>query len=265
MPGTERTWGIRGSQQLAVTDLSHEILLPVWRSNLAALLMGMGRHQEALQYAEDSVDRHRLLARRDPRNFESRLVSSLVTPGNILQQVGRSAEACDAMGQAVGIGEHRRRIGPADAGTELGLVLHILQLGVWQARSGSVATLPEALRHALDLWYGFDLHREVPKYQPRIAVLLSDAVALLCDDGRWQEALEPSMAAVEIWGGLVREDSLDHRSDFVEAYAAMRQVSLRLGPQPVPGNPAMAGLSRHLAEHLPYVLQVLDEAEAHRE
>ncbi len=249
------------SRQLAATDHSHEILLPVWSSNLAALLVGMRRHHEALQYAEDSVQGLRLLARRDPRNFESRLVSSLVNLGNILQQLGRSAEACAAMEQAVGTGEHRRRIGLGGAEAELSLVLHTLQLGLWQARSGSVATLPGTLRRALDHWYALD--QEGPKYRPLIAAFLSEAVALLIDDGRWQEAMEPSMVAVEIWGWLVREDSLEHRSDFVGAYAAMRQVALRLGSQPVPGNSAMAALSRHLAEQLPYVFRVLDEAEAH--
>lgn len=251
------------SQQLAVTGPSHEILLPVWRSNLAALLVGMRRHQEALQYAEDAVEGLRLLARRDPRNFESRLVSALVNLGNILQQLGRSAEACDILGQAVGIGEHRRRIGLAGIEAEVSLVLHTLQLGLWQARSGSVATLPDALRRALDLWYGLD--GQAPKYLPLIASFLSDAAALLSDDGCWQEALEPAMAAVEIWGWLVRDDPLEHRDDFLEAYAALRQVMLQLGPHSVPGNSAKAALNRHLAEQLPIIFRVLDEAKAHPE
>ena len=248
------------SRQLAADLSSHEILLPVWRSNLAALLMGMGRNQEALPYAEDSVAGLRLLARRDPRGFEPRLVPSLVNLGSILQRLGRSAEACAALGQAVGIGEHRRRIGLADAQAELSLVLHTLRLGVWQARSGSVATLPDALRRALDLWYGLD--QEVPKYQPLIAALLSDAAALLGDDGRWQEALEPSMAAVELWGGLVRDDPSAHRTDFLGAYDAMRQVVRRLGPHPVPGDSAMAALSRHVTEQLPYIFAALEQVAA---
>ncbi|MFJ2960483.1 tetratricopeptide repeat protein [Streptomyces sp. NPDC087270] len=247
------------SEQLAATDSSHEILLPVWRSNLAALLVGMRRHQEGLRYAEDAVQGLRLLARRDPRNFEGRLISSLVNLGNILHQLGRSAEACDALRQAVGIGEHRRRIGLAGAEAELSLVKHTLQLGLWQALSGSLETLPDALCRALDLWYGLD--RELPKYQPLIASFLTDSVALLSEDGRWQEALEPSMAAVEIWGGLVRAYPADHLRDFVEAYTAMQEVARRVGSQQIPRNAAVAMLSRHLEEQLPYVFEVLDEAE----
>lgn len=40
---------------------------------------------------------------------------------------------------------------------------------------------------------------------------------------------------------------------------------LQLGPHSVPGNSAKAALNRHLAEQLPIIFRVLDEAKAHPE
>jgi tetratricopeptide (TPR) repeat protein len=239
-------------EQLDGPRANHELPLGIWRSNLALLLQATGRPDEALRVIEASVEGQRRLARRDPRAYEPMLISSLLNMASILDDLGRTAEACRTMEQTIAIGEHRHRMG-LDAGDQAGdieprLIGYKLQLGIWQHQLGSWPAFAAELHSALQMWDRLDPLD--PDAEWRAGGRLNEAVVILMEAGRWDEALKPAMLALDVWSRLVCR-SAAHVRDFLQAHRSLEFVVPRLSPEYGKADPGVMALDHRLSSSVP--------------
>ncbi|MEY9932154.1 tetratricopeptide (TPR) repeat protein [Catenulispora sp. GP43] len=252
-------------EQMSGPLADQELPLGVWRSNLALLLQATGRLDEALHVIEASVEAQRRLARRDPRAYEPMLMSSLLNMAGILEDLGRTAEACQTMEQTIAIGEHRHRMG-FDAGNDTGgiegrLMGYKLRLAVWQHRLGAWPAFMAELGGALKMWNRLDPLD--PDTEWRAGGPLNEAVLILVEAGRWEEALRPAMTALDIWSRLACRSEA-HIPDFLQAYRALEFVVPRLGPGPGPDEDDawFPALDRRLTSSVPAAKAAVQDAMA---
>jgi len=154
-------------------------------NNLAKRLSELGRREDALAPAQESVEMYRAQARRNPDAFEPDLAGSLNNLANHLSNLGRREEALAPAQEAVELYSALAVRNPDAFQPDLAMSLNNLAtfLSELGRREEALAIAQEAveLRRALAL-------RNPDAYQPNLATSLGSASRVLTGLGRTQEA-----------------------------------------------------------------------------
>ncbi|MEU2630398.1 tetratricopeptide repeat protein, partial [Kitasatospora sp. NPDC007106] len=170
-------------------------------NDLGNRLGDLGRMEEALAAAEETVTHCRSLAHADPDTHLGNLAMSLNNLGIRLANLGRLEEALAVTEQAVGA---RRALAQADPGTYLpDLATSLNNLAVRFESFGRLEEALAAAEEAVTHYRGLAQARP-DAYLPDLATTLSNLGPRLGDFGRREEALAVIEEAVDIRRTLAR-------------------------------------------------------------
>jgi len=162
-------------------------------NNLGYALFSLGKHEKALEAAQEAADIYRKLAEEDPQAFLPDLATSLSNLGNAHSNLGRREEALESAKEAADI---RRKLAeknpqvflPDLAGSLNNLGIMLSDLGRWEEAL-------EAAKEAADSYRKL-AERNPQAFLPDLAGSLNNLGIMLSDLGRWEEALEAAKEAV---------------------------------------------------------------------
>ncbi|MBI2304795.1 MAG: tetratricopeptide repeat protein [Chloroflexi bacterium] len=174
-------------------------LLAMSLNNLANRLSEVGRRDEALAPAQESVAIRRELAAAQPDAFRPYLATSLNNLAVLLSEVGRRDEARAPAQEAVALyrelaAAHPDAFRPNLAGSLNNLAIRLSEVG---RRDEALAPAQEAV----DLYRGLAAaHPDA--FRPDLAMSLNNLANSLSEVGRREAALEPAQEAVALYREL---------------------------------------------------------------
>jgi tetratricopeptide (TPR) repeat protein len=227
--GLVRTEGDAASLAAALTALE---------SHLAKL----GRYEDAVAVAEESVDLYRRLARRG-RGRRPDLGKALTSLGKRLADLGSFKEAADAAEESAGV---YRSLARRDPAFEPGLAEALASLGKRHADLGRYKEARAATEESVALYRS--LAKDNLALQPGLAGALTSLGVRLAQLGRWDEAL----AAAEESVGLYRQLAQDNPALYADLAKGLNSLAERLGKlgryfEALPAAKESVGLYRLLA------------------
>lgn len=180
------------------------------QGNHALALHNMGRHQEALEAAQEAVKLFRELAVNNPDVFRPLFATSLSNLANGLSDVGQLQKALEAAREAVDI---RRKLFADDPDAfrpALGSTLNNLA-----NRLNSLGQHQEALaasREAVTIYRELDA-KSPAAFRPDLALSLNNLANVLNEVGQPRETLEATQEAVTIYRELDAENPAAFRPE----------------------------------------------------
>ncbi|TDB73182.1 tetratricopeptide repeat protein [Micromonospora sp. KC723] len=217
---------------------------------LGMRLSHLGRWEEGLACAEETVAIRRRLAEADPAAHLPALAMALHSLGTHLLDVGRSAQALPVSRQAVDLFRELATADPDEHGPELALVLN--SLGIVLSRLGRHAEALAISREAVDLFRELAAN-DPDEYLSGLAMVQHNLGIRLSRLGRNEEALALGRENVELYRHLVDVDPAAHLPEFALALTGLGARLSHLGRQEealVPTEEA-AAIYRRLAETVP--------------
>ena len=215
-----RTWVAVGEALVKIARAEGDAAdLAAALQNLGIRLGALGRYQEALAAAEESVGLWRPLARDNPA-YQPDLARALHSLGDRLGGLGRHLEALPVGEESVGLWRPLARDNPAHQ-DELARALHCLgnRLDALGRHQDGLAAAEESV----GLWRV--LARDNPAHQPDLAVALENLGIRLGGLGRYQDGLAAAEESVGLWRPLARDNSA-RQPDLA---AALDNLGNRLG------------------------------------
>jgi tetratricopeptide (TPR) repeat protein len=191
-----------------------------------ARLADVGRHDEALTFAQMSVDLYRRLTKTNPAAHEPGFALALKELGARLGTVGRLEQALDSAQEAVTVHRHLAEANPAAYFPELAGSLN--HLGMSLARLGRVK---EALATGQE---SVVIRRQLAQanpdfYGPELAGSLNNLTGILLSLGRSEEALAQGRECVEIYRLLAKAHPTRFRPLLENALAGLVRVTAKVG------------------------------------
>ena len=192
-------------------------------NNLAARLGDVGRREEALAAAEESVALRRQLAAASPAAYLPDLAMSLNNLANQLGEAGRREEALAAAEESVALRRQLAAASPAAYLPDLAMSLNSLanRLGEAGRREEALAAAEEsvALRRQLAA-------ASPAAYLPDLAMSLNNLAARLGDVGRREEALAAAEESVALRRQLAAASPAAYLPDLA---MSLNNLAARLG------------------------------------
>jgi tetratricopeptide (TPR) repeat protein len=198
--------------------VAHERNMAAELNDLSVRLSYAGRHEEALETGERSVEISRRLRVADGVDNEPELAMGLTNLTAELAYTGRYEEALTASEESVGI---YRRLAADDSkyGPSLALALNNLANDLAHVRRHEEALT--ANEESVEMYRGLD----ADVYAPALALALNNLSNGLAHAGRHEEALKASEESVEIRRGLTATNPAAHEQGLAKA---LNNFSLRL-------------------------------------
>ena len=231
--GLVRTEGDAASLAAALTALE---------SHLAEL----GRYEDAMAAAEESVDLYRRLARRG-RGRRPDLGKALTSLGKRLADLGRLKEAADAAEESAGV---YRSLAQRDPAFEPGLAEALASLGKRRADLGRYKEAKAATEESVALYRS--LAKDDTALQPGLAEALASLGERHADLGRYKEAKAATEESVALYRSLAKDDTaLQPGLAGALTSLGVRQAQLGRWDEALTAAEESVGLYRPLAEDNP--------------
>ena len=169
-------------------------------TTLESHLAELGRHQDAVAAAEESVRLYRRLARRS-RSRRPDLGGALTGLGQRLAELGRFKEAEGAAAESAGL---YRPLAGRDPAFQPGLAKALASLGERQAELGRLKEAEGAAAESVTLYRS--LAQQDPAFQPGLAGALTSLGKRQAEQGRWGEALAAAEESVALYRSLAQDN-----------------------------------------------------------
>jgi len=221
----------------------------LWVGNLATRYSALGRHEDALQAGEESVELYRHLAKTGHASL-SDLARALNNLGLIFGNLGRREAAFQASAEAVGVYRRLAKTKPDAFRADLATALH--NLGGALANLGGGEDALQATKEALAIRRGLAETRP-DAFRPRLAQTLDNLSLILSALGRREDALQASEEAVGLCRRLAETRPDAFRAHLANALHNLGLILSNLGriEDALQAGEEAAGLYRVLAENRP--------------
>ncbi len=179
-----------------------------------AILMQMGRIDEALTIAQQAAENTRELVSADPNNIRARKLLSEVTGnlGSRLQQLQRFDESLAAKTESVLIGEQLLLENPGDIGVKRSLGIKYMNLGILLTAMRNIADARERLKQFLEIrGERVELDRDSAVYQFDLAFVLHNLAGLEFRSNNLNEAESLAQRSPVIIRKLVQQNPLSEQ------------------------------------------------------
>jgi hypothetical protein len=201
-------------QLAAGNPAAHQADLAGALSNLGAWFGAVGRHQDALQAADEAVTLYRQLTADNPAAHQADLAMALTNLGTLLGAAGRNQDALQATDEAVTL--RRQLAADNPAAHQDGLAMALTNLSNWL---GEVGRRHDAL-HAAD--EAVTLYRQLAAdnpaaHQADLAMALNNLGAWLSPVRRHHDALHAGDEAVTLYRQLAADNPAAHQADLAGA------------------------------------------------
>ncbi|MEF3698740.1 tetratricopeptide repeat protein [Desulfolutivibrio sp.] len=213
-------------RKLPERNMEQQIAYATSLNNLANRLGELGRREEALDAAQETVAICRELTQTRPDACRPVLGMSLSTLANRLAELGRREEALDAAQEAVAIrrelAQARPDVFPPDLAMSLNnLAIRLAQLGRPE-EALDAAQEAVAIRRVL-------AQARPDAFCPDLAGSLNNLANILSDLGRPEEALDAAQEATELYRELAHTRPDAFRPDLAMSLNTLAIIRARLG------------------------------------